>query len=73
MEHFEVGDEIVFKVSVCGCKQRIRGIVKDFGHSREDGMFYEVFVNDHSELLQIHEEDIEEDLCFWKGINKEGK
>lgn len=69
MRELEIGDEIVFKVSVCGCKQRLRGIIKDFGCSKEDGRFFSVFVNEQSERLEIHEEDIEEDLRFWKGIN----
>lgn len=66
IRELEVGDEIVFRVSVCGCKQRLSGVIKDFGCSKEDGRFFSVFVNAQSELLEIHEEDMEEDLRFWK-------
>ena len=62
----EIGDEIVFNVNMCGYKQRLHGIIKDFGCSKDDGMFYRVFVNNESETLDINEEDIEEDLRFWK-------
>jgi hypothetical protein len=66
MEHLEIGDEIVFKVSVCGCKQRIHGVVKDFGCSKEDGMFYQVYVNNETDLLSVHEEDVEVDRAFYR-------
>ncbi len=70
IRELDTGDEIVFRVSVCGCKQRLHGIIKDFGCSKEDGRFFSVFVNAQSELLDIHEEDIEEDMRFWKKINE---